>query len=103
MCFCTLLSYEEFEEYFKILNTKQSIELGNLQNPFFNPTFEKIKEIKITAIILDRVKINNKWYKKGDKIGEAVITDITTKEIILRYDTLDFKIAFKNNGKINIY
>ena len=43
------------------------------------------------------------WYKKGDKIGEAVITDITTKEIILRYDTLDFKIAFKNNDKINIY
>ncbi|MBX0757428.1 transformation system protein, partial [Campylobacter coli] len=39
----------------------------------------------------------------GDKIGEAVITDITTKEIILRYDTLDFKIAFKNNDKINIY
>ncbi|EJB0522760.1 transformation system protein, partial [Campylobacter coli] len=26
-----------------------------------------------------------------------------TKEIILRYDTLDFKIAFKNNDKINIY
>ncbi|MBT0857938.1 transformation system protein [Campylobacter coli] len=103
MCFCTLLSYEDFEEYFKILNTKQSIELGNLQNPFFNPTFEKIKEIKITAIMLDRVKINNKWYKKGDKIEEAVITDITTKEIILKYDTLDFKIAFKNNGKINIY
>ncbi|EHW0425392.1 transformation system protein, partial [Campylobacter coli] len=25
------------------------------------------------------------------------------KEIILRYDTLDFKIAFKNNDKINIY
>lgn len=98
-----MLSYEDFEEYFKILNTKQSIELGNLQNPFFNPTFEKIKEIKITAIILDRVKINNKWYKKGDNIGEAVITDIATKEIILRYDTLDFKIAFKNNGKINIY
>ncbi|ECR3466320.1 transformation system protein, partial [Campylobacter coli] len=55
------------------------------------------------AIMLDRVKIDNKWYKKGDKIGEAVITDITTKEIILRYDTLDFKIAFKNNDKINIY
>ncbi|EAL0953292.1 transformation system protein, partial [Campylobacter coli] len=41
MCFCTLLSYEDFEEYFKILNTKQNVELGNLQNPFFNPTFEK--------------------------------------------------------------
>lgn len=103
LCFCTLLSYEDFEEYFKILNTKQNVELGNLQNPFFNPTFEKIKDIKIIAIMLDRVKIDNKWYKKGDKIGEAVITDITTKEIILRYDTLDFKIAFKNNDKINIY
>ncbi|ECR3466076.1 transformation system protein, partial [Campylobacter coli] len=33
MCFCTLLSYEDFEEYFKILNTKQNVELGNLQNP----------------------------------------------------------------------
>lgn len=98
-----MLSYEDFEEYFKILNTKQNVELGNLQNPFFNPTFEKIKDIKITAIMLDRVKIDNKWYKKGDKIEEAVITDITTKEIILRYDTLDFKIAFKNNDKINIY
>lgn len=98
-----MLSYEDFEEYFKILNTKQNVELGNLQNPFFNPTFEKIKDIKIIAIMLDRVKIDNKWYKKGDKIREAVITDITTKEIILRYDTLDFKIAFKNNDKINIY
>ncbi len=98
-----MLSYEDFEEYFKILNTKQNVELGNLQNPFFNPTFEKIKDIKIIAIMLDRVKIDNKWYKKGDKIEEAVITDITTKEIILRYDTLDFKIAFKNNDKINIY
>ena len=98
-----MLSYEDFEEYFKILNTKQNVELGNLQNPYFNPTFEKIKDIKIIAIMLDRVKIDNKWYKKGDKIGEPVITDITTKEIILRYDTLDFKIAFKNNDKINIY
>lgn len=98
-----MLSYEDFEEYFKILNTKQNVELGNLQNPFFNPTFEKIKDIKIIAIMLDRVKIDNKWYKKGDKIEEAVITDITTKEIILRYDALDFKIAFKNNDKINIY
>lgn len=64
-----MLSYEDFEEYFKILNTKQNVELGNLQNPFFNPTFEKIKDIKIIAIMLDRVKIDNKWYKKGDKIG----------------------------------
>lgn len=46
-----------------------------------NPTFEKLRHIKITAIMLDKVKIYDRWYKKGDMIDDAIIYEINTKEI----------------------
>lgn len=56
-----MLSYEDFEEYFKILNTKQSIELGNLQNPFFNPNVLELIRIysdQMSFILSSHKKIN---------------------------------------------
>ncbi|MBK2000764.1 transformation system protein [Campylobacter sp. LH-2024] len=97
------MAQDDFEEYFRSLNSKCNIDLENLQNPFLNPTFEKIKKLNIAAIMLNQVKINNHWYKKGDIIDGALIVEINKKDIVLQYDALNFKINFKTNDKINIY
>ncbi|MGH2266946.1 MULTISPECIES: transformation system protein [Campylobacter] len=97
------MAQDDFEEYFRSLNSKCDADLENLQNPFLNPTLEKIKKLTIAAIMLDQVKINNHWYKKGDRIEGALIVQVNKKDIVLQYDTLNFKINFKTNDKINIY
>ncbi|EAI8406761.1 transformation system protein [Campylobacter jejuni] len=117
MCFSTLFAQDNFEEYFKLIdkenrinfNTLQNpldkenrINFNTLQNPFVNPTFEKLRHIKITAIILDKVKIYDRWYKKGDMIDDAIIYEINTKEIKFQYDNLEIAIQINKNDKINI-
>ncbi|EOG8844178.1 pilus (MSHA type) biogenesis protein MshL [Campylobacter jejuni] len=67
-----------------------------------NPTFEKLRHIKITAIMLDKVKIYDRWYKKGDMIDDAIIYEINTKEIKFQYDNLEIAIQINKNDKINL-
>ncbi|CAM4064026.1 hypothetical protein CAHE111092_05760 [Campylobacter hepaticus] len=52
--------------------------------------------------MFDRVKIDDKWYKKGDSIDEAIISKIDTQEIKIQYDNLEFVIPINKNGKISI-
>ncbi len=102
LCFVTLFAQNDFEEYFKLLHKKSVIDFSTLQNPFTNPTFEKLKQIKIIAILLDRVKIDDKWYKKGDRINDAVIVEIDSKEIKFKYDNSEIKINLKKNDEVDI-
>ena len=103
LCFNALFAQDNFEEYFQLLNKKSHIDFSILKNPFINPTIEKIKQIKITAIILNKVKIEDKWYKKGDKFDHAIISEINTKEIKFAYDDMEILIQFNKNDKIIIH
>ena len=76
-----MFAQDNFEEYFKLIDKQNHINFDTLQNPFVNPTFEKLRQIKITAIMFDKVKIYDRWYKKGDRIDDAIIDEINTKEI----------------------
>ncbi|EOJ1843760.1 transformation system protein [Campylobacter jejuni] len=102
MCFSTLFAQDNFEEYFKLIDKENRINFNTLQNPFVNPTFEKLRHIKIAAIMLDKVKIYDRWYKKGDMIDDAIIHEINTKEIKFQYDNLEIAIQINKNDKINI-
>ncbi|HEF8039704.1 TPA: transformation system protein [Campylobacter jejuni] len=102
MCFSTLFAQDNFEEYFKLIDKENRINFNTLQNPFVNPTFEKLRHIKITAIMLDKVKIYDRWHKKGDMIDDAIIYEINTKEIKFQYDNLEIAIQINKNDKINI-
>lgn len=103
LCLSTLWAQDELGEYFKLLYAKKNVEFEKLQNPFLNPTFEKIKNLKLVAIMFNKAKINDKWYEKGDQIDGAIILEINTKEIIVEYDAVKFKIGFRNNVKVDIY
>ncbi|AXP08837.1 transformation system protein [Campylobacter hepaticus] len=94
--FSFLIAQNDFED------KKKYTDFLKLQNPFINPTFEKLQAIKISAIMFDRVKIDDKWYKKGDSIDEAIISKIDTQEIKIQYDNLEFVIPINKNGKISI-
>lgn len=102
LCFGTLLAQDDFEAYFKFIEKKNNEDFEMLQNPFVNPTFEKLRQIKIAAVMFNRVKIDDQWYEKGDKIGDAVISEINTKEIEFKYDNLEILIQLLRNDKINI-
>lgn len=95
-----MFAQDNFEEYFKLIDKENRINFNTLQNPFVNPTFEKLRHIKITAIMLDKVKIYDRWYKKGDMIDDAIIYEINTKEIKFQYDNLE--IAIQINKMIRL-
>ncbi|MBK1971872.1 transformation system protein [Campylobacter sp. TTU-622] len=93
----------DFEAYFDSLNKKESkFNFSSLQNPFFNPNFNEIQNLKIQAIFLNKVKINNTWYKEEDKINEAKIKKIKSDRIILEYDGFDIVAKLRTNDKIYI-
>ncbi|EJE2856840.1 transformation system protein [Campylobacter jejuni] len=89
MCFSTLFAQDNFEEYFKLIDKENRINFNTLQNPFVNPTFEKLRHIKITAIMLDKVKIYDRWYKKGDMIDDAIIYEINTIKPLYKSKSFD--------------
>lgn len=97
-----MFAQDNFEEYFKLIDKQNHINFDTLQNPFVNPTFEKLRQIKITAIMFDKVKIYDRWYKKGDRIDDAIIDEINTKEIKFKYDNLEIAIQINKNDKIDI-
>lgn len=75
--------------------------ISNLKNPFFIPTLHKIRNLKLQAIFLDKVKIDGIWYKKDDFIYGAKIININNFELCLKYNQEIFKISLIND-KINI-
>ena len=97
-----MFAQDNFEEYFKLIDKQNHINFDTLQNPFVNPTFEKLRQIKITAIMFDKVKIYDRWYKKGDRNDDAIIDEINTKEIKFKYDNLEIAIQINKNDKIDI-
>ena len=101
LCFCALFA-QDYEKYFENLNRKNDIDFSTTKNPFTNPTFEKLRQMKIVSVMLDKVKIEDKWYELGDRIDRAVIAKINTKEITFKYENVEIVVGFAKNDKINI-
>ena len=97
--FVTLLfgDFKEIDNYINQIKQKRvglsSIEIAKLKNPFITEKKIKklIKKYKVVykkrtrrlilqSIFDDKVKINYRWYKKGQRIGKYKIATIYPKE-----------------------
>jgi hypothetical protein len=90
-------------------------EIKRLRNPFYikkTPKKETIKIIpkiykktyRLYAIINNRVKINGKWYKIGEKIDEYRISKGKEKKILLisANEKISLSLTKKENKRIKI-
>jgi hypothetical protein len=71
----------------KLTQNEKINSIKNIPNPFnktrvYNTTNNKLK---LLGIIGENININNKWYKKGDKVGKYTIKSIFKSYIILSY------------------
>lgn len=64
LSFGILWTQDDFEAYFKLIEKKIIGILACLKIPFVNPTFEKLRQIKISAVMFNKVKIGNQWYER---------------------------------------
>lgn len=102
-CLSGLFAQDFFEQYLQFKEQRNfEIETNKLENPFLNSNFAAIQKLTIDALMLDKVKINGKWYKQGDTINEAQIIKIDAKQVIFQYDEIPVLIQFKSDGKISI-
>jgi hypothetical protein len=80
---------------FKVVNKPKIPDIKNIINPFVKRRYgktdtnnrynnNKYYNLKLTAIIENMVKINNRWYKKGDDIDNFYIKDIFLKYVLLQ-------------------
>ncbi len=102
LCFISLNAQSDFKDYFTHLEKRQEFEISKLQSPFFNTKLEQIYKLEIQAVFLDKVKINNTWYKQNDFINGARISAIKPKQILLEYNKITISLELKNNDKISI-
>ncbi len=111
---------QEYDQMFKAINTpRKGLNDGNISkipDPFLvqKSTPKTIDEngsetgsstLSLHAIFGDRVKINNKWYKTGEKIGEYKVGKIKKSSVILasKEQNLELNITQgKNNVGIKI-
>ncbi|MCX2683249.1 transformation system protein [Campylobacter sp. MIT 21-1685] len=104
LCCNSLLAQDTFEKYFQLKEEQNlQIQTHKLENPFLNYNFVAIQKLTIQALMLGKVKINDKWYKQGDTIHQAQITKIDTKEVTLNYDKIPIILYFKSDDKISIH
>ena len=84
------------------LNTNNVLDLTN---PFKSYTHTKYRKksksqkkslLKLSAIINNKAKINDKWYQKGDSLKEYKITNITPKTITLQSNSGATKVLKVN-------
>lgn len=70
----------------------QEIDIASFKNPFFESPLDEMPELKIEALLNERVKINSKWYQKGDFIDGAQIVEIKENEISLKQNNALIKL-----------
>ncbi|MDO5046194.1 hypothetical protein [Campylobacter sp.] len=111
---------QEYDRMFQAINTpRKGLDDGNMSkisDPFLvqrsAPKITDMQDINDTqgglslrAIFGDRVKINNKWYKIGEKIGEYKVGKIKKSSVILasKEENLELNITQgRNNVGIKI-
>lgn len=111
---------QEYDQMFQAINTPRKglndSNISKISDPFLvqksapkiadtnNPEGESLT-LSLHAIFGDRVKINNKWYKTGEQIGEYKVGKIKKSSVILasKEQNLELNITQgKNNVGIKI-
>lgn len=111
---------QEYDQMFQAINTpRKGLNDGNISkisDPFVvqksapkiidaNGSESENSTLSLHAIFGDRVKINSKWYKTGEKIGEYKVSKIKKSSVILasKEQNLELNITQgKNNVGIKI-
>jgi len=97
----------------KIINLQKSPEKTKIINVKYDP-FQNGKEVVqkvskekkqidtlyITTILNNRIFVNSKWYKVGDKINEYKIVQISKNSILARKDGKLVKLGIKKSQKL---
>ncbi|QKF92277.1 hypothetical protein [Campylobacter sp. CCUG 57310] len=113
-------SIQEYDQIFQAINTPRKglndSNISKIPDPFLvqkstpkiidaNSSESEGLTLSLHAIFGDRVKINNKWYKTGEKIGEYKVGKIKKSSVILasKEQNLELNITQgKNNVGIKI-
>lgn len=87
---------QEYDKMFQSINTPRKglneTNINKLQDPFLVPKRSKIihddnassgEALGLHAIFNDRAKINNKWYKVGEKVGDYTLKKIKASSVML--------------------
>jgi len=89
---------ENMQKNFLTINYNIFAENYNTE-PSFIPAVNNGIELKIFAIFNNKVNINGKWYKTGDKIESYKIFKITPDKVFLKENN---KIIILNIKQLNI-
>lgn len=103
----------EYEEKFNALSKKRDglsdKQILSLKNPF--PAEELKSTIseditdtdlvgkELNAIVADRIRINDNWYKIGDIIGTFEIKEIKDRSVIIENDKKSLELKLKQGNK----
>ncbi|CZE49442.1 hypothetical protein [Campylobacter geochelonis] len=119
ICFATILNatnMPDMSAYDQMFNdlSKNRAGLSNEQINKLKSPFPVVKQTGIVvskpgatvgnvlnAILIDRVKVNEKWYKVGDYIGSYRIMEIKSKSIILSNEENNMELKL-NQGNQNV-
>lgn len=89
---CVVLSSPDSNDAKELFSkSKEMAEEIKKKNLFFKPKKERNPVKKVTAIFGDSAFVNGKWYKVGDKVGDANIVEIQPTYV---------KIEWKGKEKI---
>lgn len=101
-----------YDEKFNLLSQKRvglsDKEIISLRNPF-SPAKDKVIEEEVapdeligkelTAIIGDRVRINNEWYSLGDNMGSFKILSLIEDGVLLENQNGKLELKLKKGNK----
>lgn len=102
-----------YDERFNMLSQKRvglsDQQIISLHNPFSPAKNEVVKNIspdeligkELTAIIGDRVRINNEWYTLGDNIGSFKILSLSGDGVLLENESGKLELKL-NKGNKNV-
>lgn len=78
-CFCIIVCLLKAEE----LNMQKSIEIKNMKNPFYDEDIKTQSRFKLQALINEKAKINDKWYKTNEILEGNYLLEIHKDFVLL--------------------
>lgn len=104
--------FSRYDEQFNSLSKKRvglsDEQIASLPNPFSPKSNNGIvKEVsqdefigkELTAIIADKVRINNEWYMLGEYIGTYEIVSIKDDSVIIKNEKNSLELKLKKGNK----
>jgi len=63
-------------------------------------TIKKTKQVLTVSLIMNNsAMINNKWYKRGDKVNGYEVTEVTLKSVLLTKNKKQLLLSTKSSSK----